>query len=75
MYKLRTGVVGLVTVLILCPSAAVAKNYCVSGFFNAAYILVGQDFTVPAKGKCKAWIGFNPESGNWATAGIGCTSG
>jgi hypothetical protein len=73
MRKLKL-LVASATLLTLAPSAALAKNYCISGFPNKSYSLVGQGFTLPAKGKCKAWIGFNPEGGNWPTTGTGCTS-
>ena len=73
MYKLRAGIAGFVTLLILTPGVVLAKNYCIGGFPNSAYILVGIGFTVPAKGKCKQWTGFNAD-GPLATAGVGCTS-
>ncbi len=73
MHKLRAGIVGFVTLLILTPGVVLAKNYCIGGFFNPSYILVGIGFTVPGKGKCKPWAGFNAE-GNLPTAGMGCTS-
>jgi|SRR5208282_1369066 len=73
MDKLRAGIVGFVTLLMLTPGIVLAKNYCVGGFPNANYILVGLGFTVPAKGTCAAWTGFNKE-GNFPTAGTGCTS-
>jgi len=73
MYKLRAGIAGFVTLLILTPSVVLAKNYCISGFPNPSYILVGIGFTVPGKAKCKPWAGFNVE-GNYPTSGMGCTS-
>ncbi len=73
MYKLRAGIAGFVTLLILTPGVVLAKNYCISGFGNPSYILVGIGFTVPGKGKCKPWAGFVAE-GNFPTAGMGCTS-
>ncbi len=73
MYKLRAGIAGFVTLLFLTPGVVLAKNYCISGFPNTNYILVGQGFKIPAKGKCKAWTGFNAQ-GNFPTAGMGCTS-
>ena len=77
MHKLRAGIAGLVTVLILAQGVALAKgakNYCISGFPNPAYIQVGQGFKIPAPGKCKAFNGFNAQSSNVPTVGIGCTS-
>ncbi|HUY26272.1 MAG TPA: hypothetical protein VMV27_02525 [Candidatus Binataceae bacterium] len=73
MHKLQAGIVGFITLLILTPGVVLAKNYCISGFPNASYILVGQGFKVPAKGKCKPWTGFNTQ-GNFPTSGNGCTS-
>lgn len=73
MYKLRAGIASFATVLILSQGVAQAKNYCLSGFPNTAYIVVGLGFTVPAKGKCKPFNGFNAQ-GNFPAAGIGCTS-
>lgn len=73
MRKLKL-LVASATLLTLAPSAALAKNYCISGFPNKLYSLVGQGFAIPAKGKCKTWVGFNPEGANWPTTGTGCTS-
>jgi hypothetical protein len=75
MYKLRAGIAGFVTLLVLTPGVVHAKpkNYCISGFPNSAYIPEGQGFSVPGKGKCKAFIGFNQE-GNFPVTGSGCTS-
>lgn len=76
MYKLRTGIAGLVTVLIFCQGVtlASAKNYCISGFPNSLYIPVGKGFKIPAKGQCKAFTGFNAQNGNFPAVGLGCTS-
>ena len=73
MSKLKL-IAAAVALLPLAPAAALAKNYCISGFPNTSYTLVGQGFTLPPKGKCKTWVGFNPEGGNWPTTGTGCTS-
>lgn len=75
MSKLRACIAGFVAALFLVPSLALAKNFCVSGFPNSSYILVGIGFKVPAKGACKAFNGFNAETGGGvASSGIGCTS-
>jgi hypothetical protein len=61
--------------LILAPGVAQAKNYCISGFPASVWLLVGQTFSVPAKGKCKPWTGFNPaDAENAPSVGVGCTS-
>jgi len=73
MNKLRAGIVGFVTLLLLTPGVVLAKNYCIGGFPNPNYILVGLGFTPPAKGKCKTWNGFNSQA-NMPTSGNGCTS-
>ncbi len=75
MHKLRAGIAGFVTLLILTPGVVLAKNYCISGFGNPNFVLVGQGFNVPAKGKCTPWTGFVAGlGGNVQTAGMGCTS-
>src|SRR5271167_2678674 len=75
MHHLRAGLVGLAAILILAPGVAGAKNYCIGGFPNITYILVGQGFTVPAKGACKTWTGFTPQLNlNSPSQGTGCTS-
>lgn len=73
-YRLRAGIAGLLGILIFAPGAAMAKNFCISGFPNPAWVLVGQGFVIPPKGKCKPWTGFNTEVGNAPSAGVGCTS-
>ncbi|MGC1343143.1 MAG: hypothetical protein WA854_12500, partial [Candidatus Binataceae bacterium] len=40
---------------------------------NPNYILLGQGFTIPKKGTCKAWIGFVEEP-EIVSSGTGCTS-
>ena len=36
---------------------------------------MGQSFSVPGKGKCKPWTGFNPANKvNAPSVGVGCTS-
>jgi hypothetical protein len=75
MRRIRKGLAGLVVALLLAPSIAQAKNFCISGFPNPTWLLVGNGFVVPGKGACKAWLGFNPSNGdNAPTNGIGCTS-
>jgi hypothetical protein len=75
MRQIRTGLAGLAVVLLLVPSVAQAKNFCISGFPNPNWLLVGKGFVVPGKGVCKAWLGFNPaNTNNSPTNGIGCTS-
>jgi hypothetical protein len=75
MRQIRSALAGLAVVLILVPSVAQAKNFCINGFPNPSWLLVGKGFVVPGKGVCKAWLGFNPSNGdNAPTNGIGCTS-
>src|ERR1700678_1918225 len=75
MRRIRKGLAGLAVALLLAPSIAQAKNFCISGFPNPTWLLVGNGFVVPGKGACKAWLGFNPSNGdNAPTNGIGCTS-
>jgi len=60
---------------VFTPRAALAKNYCISGFPNPSWLEVGIQFRIPPKGKCKQWLGFNPADGdNRPVSGIGCTS-
>lgn len=71
---LLVGFIGLSALVSLAP-AAQAKDYCLFDQTVPDYILVGRGFTIPAKGKCKPWTGFNAQGGqNSPTAGTGCTS-
>jgi hypothetical protein len=75
MIRLKLVVSPILLALALAPSVASAKNFCVTGFSNSGFVLVGKAFTVPPKGACKAWLGFNPILGkNNPVTGIGCTS-
>jgi hypothetical protein len=73
MRKPKAGIAALAALAALTPGAAFAKNYCLSGFPDPSYTLVGINFKVPGKGKCSPFNGFNPE-GNWPTSGTVCTS-
>ena len=73
MSRLRAVMAGVATILLLAPGLASAKNFCITGFPNSSYIMLGQGFTVPKKGKCKVWIGFVEEP-LIASTGTGCTS-
>lgn len=71
------GVLALTTSAVLAQATAPPQPtlYCVSGFPNSAWVLIGLGFKVPPSGKCNAWIGFNPADGdNMPTNGVGCTS-
>jgi hypothetical protein len=74
MHKLKAGIVTFATFLFLTPNAALAKNYCITGFPDSTYFLVGVNFKVPGNGKCTSFNGFNPEIANWPTTGTACTS-
>ena len=78
MTRLRAGLIGFAVfpaLLMVGPGVAAARDYCISGFANSTYVLVGVGFTVPAKGACKTWIGFTAQNGdNSPSAGTGCTS-
>jgi hypothetical protein len=77
MHKPKAAIVAFATLSVLTPGAALAasaKNYCISGFPDPSYKLVGIDFKVPGQGKCAAFNGFNPETANWPTSGTACTS-
>jgi hypothetical protein len=75
MGRLRAGLVGLAAILVFRPGVAGAKNYCIGGFANSTYILVGVGFTLPAKGTCKTWTGLTTQNDfNSPSAGTGCTS-
>ena len=72
----HVGAVAGVAAVFLVASAAMAKDYCLTytGFSVEA---VGRGFKIPAKGKCKSWIGFTGGSvvtQNVPTSGTGCTS-
>ncbi len=75
MRQLRAGLLGFAAIFIFGSGVAGANNYCISGFPNSTYILVGEGFTVPAKGTCKTWIGLTAQNNdNSPSAGTGCTS-
>ena len=50
MRRIRKGLAGLAVALLLAPSIAQAKNFCISGFPNPTWLLVGNGFVVPGKG-------------------------
>jgi hypothetical protein len=52
------GSKGIVALVLLCASVTYAADFCIieSTFPNLTY--VGQNFKIPAKGKCKPWTGF-----------------
>ncbi|HZP45536.1 MAG TPA: hypothetical protein VFB15_07790 [Candidatus Binataceae bacterium] len=61
--------------LLLVAAPASAKSYCITGWPNPAWDDIGVGFTVPAKGKCKSFTGFNPANAiNMPLSGVGCTS-
>jgi len=75
MPNLRKWLPITIALMTFAPTAALAKNFCISGFPNTAYILVGKNFAVPGKGSCKAFLGFNPvTSDNYPVTGVACTS-
>lgn len=74
MRKAKTGIAALAAIAALAPGVASAKNYCLTGFPDSSYTLVGINFKVPGDGKCTQFIGFNPETANWPTSGTACTS-
>ena len=75
MSYLQRGLASILMLAVFSPSVALAKNFCVTGFPNSSFVLVGVGFTVPSKGSCKAWLGFNPILGrNNPVSGVGCTS-
>jgi hypothetical protein len=75
MHNMRRWLSITIALMTFAPGAALAKNYCISGFPNTSYVLVGKAFTVPPKGACKAFLGFNPViSTNFPVTGVACTS-
>jgi hypothetical protein len=80
MGRIRVTTALIVIASFSLPAIALAKtkNYCIN--FNAApgqVILVGQGFSLPSKGKCKAWLGSVSGSAatfNFPVGGNGCTS-
>src|SRR5271157_3717556 len=77
MHKIKTAIIGFASLSVLTPGAALAasaKNYCLTGFPDASYKLVGLNFKVPGNGKCVQFVGFNPIGANWPTSGTACTS-
>ena len=59
--------------LLLMSGVSQAKDYCVD--LNSVFIVVAPGFSIPAKGKCKAWVGFSAQDNlNSPSTGTGCTS-
>jgi hypothetical protein len=46
MFNLQRIVATVLVALTLSPSIAAAKNFCVTGFPNANFIMVGKGFTI-----------------------------
>src|SRR5271155_2712319 len=77
--QLKIAVAGVLAVsasALFIPRDALAESYCVTtGWFSENWTDIGVGFKVPAKGKCKAFTGFNPGDGfNSPASGVGCTS-
>jgi hypothetical protein len=80
MRRIRVTTALIVIASFSLPAIGLAKtkNYCIN--FNAApgqVLLVGQGFSLPSKGKCKAWQGSVSGSAatfNFPIGGNGCTS-
>jgi hypothetical protein len=74
-YKSLTRTVALVAILVVAPSVSRAGDYCLTFPNEPSFTLVGRGFTIPPKGKCKAWIGFSSQdNSNNPSTGTGCTS-
>lgn len=72
--RLQSGLLGLIAILILTPGVSRAKDYCLT-VNSSTFVLVGQGFAIPPKGKCKPWTGFTAQIGlNSPSVGTGCTS-
>jgi hypothetical protein len=70
-----TALATIVAMLVLAPKVSQAKDYCVTLTATPTYILVGQGFSIPAKGQCKPWTGFGLQlQENSPSVGTGCTS-
>lgn len=70
--------ISAVAVLGLIVTAGAARaDYCVS-INNGSYVVVGKRFSIPAKGHCKAWVGFvqrgTGSDANSPSSGAGCRS-
>ena len=80
MGRIRVTTALIVIASFSIPAIALAKtkNYCIN--FNVApgaVLLVGRGFSLPSKGKCKAWQGSVSGSAatfNYPVGGNGCTS-
>jgi hypothetical protein len=69
------GVAALIVSVCLAPTASWAADYCLTFPSAPSYLLVGRNFKIPGKGKCKQWTGFTPQNSlNSPTSGVGCTS-
>lgn len=59
---------------LMLPGLSAAKDFCLT-INSSTYVLIGKGFTVPLKGRCKAWTGLTVQSNtNSPSAGTGCTS-
>ena len=80
MGRIRVTTALIVIASFSLPAIALAKtkNYCIN--FSAApgqVILVGRGFSLPTRGKCKAWqgsVGGSAATFNYPLSGNGCTS-
>lgn len=76
--KIR-ATIALATLLMAAPAAAQPRavkysDYCLT-FPGFNYTLIGKGFVPPARGYCRAWIGFSPLGGFDApSSGAGCLS-
>ena len=79
MSRIRVTTVLIVIASFSIPAIALAKtkNYCINLSGVGGLRIVGQGFSLPSKGKCKAWQGFLSASAavvNFPVIGNGCTS-
>ena len=74
-FKLFLSGLSGVAVLGLAMGSAYALDYCLSFPKTPSFVIVGKAFSIPAKGTCKAWVGYSPQSGeNSPATGTACTS-
>jgi hypothetical protein len=70
---LLAGSIGVLALIALAPAAH--AGYCLTDTDNTSYVLVSQTFIAPAKGACKAWVGFTAQNGhNSPSTGTACKS-
>jgi hypothetical protein len=74
LLKTALTVLGASVFAFMAPGLSAAKDLCLT-INSSTYVLIGKNFTVPMRGKCKPWTGLTVQgNSNSPSAGTGCTS-